>query len=280
MAYYMLQVYANNGSKKAINWLEMTASKGNVTHQSKLGRMYLEGIGVEINYPKAFLWSQMAAENDDVYAQHRLGVLYLSGIYKDYDMAFKWLKKSAKKDHLPAFYDMARLAEKGYRRAFQFIEESSANGDILAKCVLGYMYTYGKFVNQNIPKAIELFKMSEDIPTGEPIKHLEELAGYGYIMAIKALKEIASEEKPYRLFTALNSLEKLAENGHKLALNALIDLAEKEYTFILFGASNRLENLAKKGAPGAMDALEMLEENGSTIATQILERLYRDKKYD
>jgi len=242
MAYYMMQVYANNGMDKAIKWLEMTALNGNVIHQSKLGRMYFEGMGVKQDFPKAFLWSQMAAENDDTQAQNLLGVLYLKTAYPDYETSFKWLKISAKKGYLQSFYNLIMLAEKGYIGALQYLQKKSKKGDQSAKCVLGYMYMHGKCVDQDTQKAIQLFKQSYEV--SDSIKHLEEMVINDDLNALYALEEIATDEKSYRLFSALDSLERLASNGNVNALISLINIMDKEDPQRIFGAAHRLKNIA------------------------------------
>ena len=55
------------------------AKRGHVRSQSRLGRCYDNGEGVEQNFKTAFEWYTKAAEQNDAYAQLNLSNLYYKG---------------------------------------------------------------------------------------------------------------------------------------------------------------------------------------------------------
>src|SRR5690606_40942624 len=62
--------------KKAVEWYQKAAEKGNADAQFNLGVMYKNGNGVAKDYKKAVEWYQKAAEKGNANAQFNLGVMY------------------------------------------------------------------------------------------------------------------------------------------------------------------------------------------------------------
>ncbi|MBI3902835.1 MAG: sel1 repeat family protein [Nitrosomonadales bacterium] len=83
--------------KKAINWLNNAAAQGNAEAQAFLGFVNYYGLGVEQDYKAAALWTRKAAEHGVEEAQHNLGWMYQKGqgVAQDWVQAYKWLKIAA-----------------------------------------------------------------------------------------------------------------------------------------------------------------------------------------
>ncbi len=67
---------------KADNWIEKAkkaAEQGDVITQTRLGRMYYWGQGVERDYKEAFNWYRKSAEQGNAKAQHMLAEMYYEG---------------------------------------------------------------------------------------------------------------------------------------------------------------------------------------------------------
>ena len=77
------------------------AEQENPRAQSKLGWIYLKGLGVKPDTRKAILWYKEAAEQGYAHAQYTLGLIYRngSGINVNHYESQKWLKLAAKQHY-------------------------------------------------------------------------------------------------------------------------------------------------------------------------------------
>lgn len=73
------------------------AFAGNSDAQYQLGRMYLDGIGLNQDFAEAAAWFLKAARQGDARAQTEVGLLYArgKGVAQDYNLALSWLAKAA-----------------------------------------------------------------------------------------------------------------------------------------------------------------------------------------
>ena len=87
--------------KKAIYWYEKAAVGGHVDAQINLACCYQRGEGVFPDMDKAAYWFEKAAIQGAADAQLSLGLYYFHGDgankEKDYEKAFYWFMKAAKK---------------------------------------------------------------------------------------------------------------------------------------------------------------------------------------
>ncbi|EJW5829018.1 sel1 repeat family protein [Escherichia coli] len=82
-------------------WYEQSAEQENPRAQSKLGLIYLKGLGVKPDTRKAILWYKEAAEQGYAHAQYTLGLIYRNGtgINVNHYESQKWLKLAAKQHY-------------------------------------------------------------------------------------------------------------------------------------------------------------------------------------
>ena len=75
------------------------AEQGNMTAQSFIGMMYLNGNGVPQDYAEAVKWSRKAAAHGDIPAMYNLGGMYKSGlgVLQDNVIAHMWFNLAASK---------------------------------------------------------------------------------------------------------------------------------------------------------------------------------------
>ena len=116
--------------KKAAELFEKAANHGHSDAQDYLGYQYQIGLGIKENKQEAIKWYTLSAVQDNAQAQYDLAKLYEHE--EDFENANKWYKKAARKDHPEALY------------------------------ALGYKYYYGKGIEENHAKALELFKKSAE----------------------------------------------------------------------------------------------------------------------
>ena len=136
--------------------------------QYRIGKMYLYGLGTDIDENEAFGYISTAAEQGNRYAQFTLGNMYRygSGTPIDNESALKWYISSSDKGQPFASYAAASLMEQLgnfpqediYARYAQALEaflkldkEQSANDEVFTK--IGMMYLKGKGTEENTEAA-------------------------------------------------------------------------------------------------------------------------------
>lgn len=117
----------------------MAARRGDYDAQTRLGRLHEEGLGCSQDYQRAFFWYKKAAKRkrrDSVEAKFNLGRLYQQGLgcHRDLELAESWLREAVEDNYRPALYEYVALATEGV---------------VQAQTNLGYFYWIGKTVSQN-----------------------------------------------------------------------------------------------------------------------------------
>jgi SEL1 protein len=131
--------------KEAAGYFRSAAEAGDPEAQSLLGRMYLDGEGVEQSDKKAFKWISLAAEQNEPYALDYLGYMYYEG----------------------------RGTEKSFEKALDCFVRSADEGNPEGAFNAGSMYLQSEGTNRDLSKAEEYFLIAAD--SGDPMA-LTELA--------------------------------------------------------------------------------------------------------
>ena len=134
-------------NQKAFYWFRKSAEKGNIDAQYRLGVMYSDGKGVEINFEKGFYWYQKSAEQGHHKAQNNLGLLYYygTGVEKDYKKAFHWFQKSAEQENPEAQFQLGDMYEHGvevsqnFDKAFYWYTKAIQKGVFETRILFGLM---------------------------------------------------------------------------------------------------------------------------------------------
>ena len=121
------------GYAKARKYFEMAASRGNIEAMYLLGKMYLDGKGIDKDVAKADKLFLESADKGYHKSQYSLGLLYLEG-------------KGVEEDYVKAKY---------------WFEMASSQNNANAQYKLGTMYLEGKGVDEDMEKAKELFKKAK-----------------------------------------------------------------------------------------------------------------------
>ena len=152
----------------------MAAEKGNAGAQSRMGAA-CAGRG---DYAEALKWYLKAADQGDPGAAESLGSMYEKGIgvSADYGEAVKWYLKAAEQSD----GDAVRLCSLGlrvyalasghggdnagewYGKAAEMLGKPAENGNPLAQCRLGFMYSMGQGAGRDPKKAAELYRKAAD----------------------------------------------------------------------------------------------------------------------
>jgi TPR repeat protein len=112
---YDLGWHVQPDGKESIRLLTEAAEQGYTPAQYEVGRIYLYGRGVPIDYAKALLWEQKAAEKGDPRAQRDLAFMYERGfgVPADPTLAAKWNRKAAGQGNPEAQAHLARALDEG-----------------------------------------------------------------------------------------------------------------------------------------------------------------------
>ena len=91
------------------------AEQGNMTAQSFIGMMYLNGNGVPQDYAEAVKWSRKAAAHGDIPAMYNLGGMYKSGlgVPQDYAKALGFYRRTAAVGFYDAWNDLGGMYARG-----------------------------------------------------------------------------------------------------------------------------------------------------------------------
>jgi len=95
--------------------VQAQAEKGNAESQYKLGKMYTEGTGVNIDYARATAAFKSAAEQGYTKAEYKLGLHYYegTGVRQDRKIAYKWFKAAATQNLPAAQYYLGKMYAEG-----------------------------------------------------------------------------------------------------------------------------------------------------------------------
>ena len=161
-------------AQKALYWLEKAANSHHPLAQRFLGTLYLNGstrgrkLKVKPDPQKAAHWYLRAARNDDGPSQAAIGFMYMTGrgVKKDLNEAKKWNALAASKGDAGAQRRMLTLEkalETEGKRETQVndiltLREAYQKGNVQAGSDLGRLYYYSPAPNNNVSRAIGLFR--------------------------------------------------------------------------------------------------------------------------
>ena len=130
---YLSFLYVNmEDYEKALLWGRKAAQMGDPTACTVLGRIFNEGLGVEIDHIQALKWYEGAADKGDADAQNIVGNMYSGkdlGVL-DLKKAFKYYKKAAEQDHIYGMFNLGLCYAEGdgcpkdMRKALNWIEKA------------------------------------------------------------------------------------------------------------------------------------------------------------
>ncbi|OOF82112.1 tetratricopeptide repeat protein [Rodentibacter caecimuris] len=149
---------------KALNEVETAVAQGHKEAQTRLGHFYYYYGENEIrNVKKALELYKSAARQGDRLALYQLGLIYEYGneeIKADENQAYDFYRKSAEQNFPLALNKLAYYYySKGvWSSFFEYSEKAEELGDIIGTLYLAYAYKEGLGTNQDIEKAISLYR--------------------------------------------------------------------------------------------------------------------------
>lgn len=150
---------------KALELLQAESEKGNLLAVFDLGRMYADGLGVEIDTDKAQEYYALALDGFEAleiqkpwkYLEYRIGKMYAQGLgtEQDYELAAEWFTKSASQKYKFAEYSLGGLYYRGqgvqqsFQKAFELYLRSAKQGFPYADFDVAKMFRDGIGTEKN-----------------------------------------------------------------------------------------------------------------------------------
>lgn len=144
---------------KDLELLQAESEKGNLLAVFDLGRIYADGLGVEIDTEKAqgyyaqalYGFKTLEMQKPWKYLEYRIGKMYAQGLgtEQDYELAAQWFKKSAEQKYKFAEYSLGGLyyrgqgVEQSYEKAFELYLRSANQGFPYADFEVAKMFSDG-----------------------------------------------------------------------------------------------------------------------------------------
>ncbi len=250
------------------------AEIGNALAMYDLGRMHMDGLGVEMNADAAQEWYAKAltaffeveSNKSSPYIQYRIGKMHNAGLGtpQDYLKAADWFHMAVAKNHKYAQYSLAGLyysghgVEQCYETAFDLYRKSAAQKNPYASYELAKMHRDGVGTDKNIEKADEHFQK----------------AFIGFLVLEAQSKD---DKLQYRLgqmlYTGTGTDKDIAAAIEYFEQSAKLGNVNAQYMLgkIYLEADTDRENVEK-----ALEWLAKASDNGDALAQYALAKLYRD----
>ena len=156
----------NYNPEFAVKLFTEAANGGIAVAKYKLGKMLLNGDGVEKDIVKAVEWLKQAALEENEFAEYALGRLYLKGaeVEKNDVVAEEYLLKAAKHGNKYAEYILGKEYLRGenfpkdVQKAIDYLKRAAEKGLNFAEYELGKIYLFGKDIPKDTETALEYLK--------------------------------------------------------------------------------------------------------------------------
>lgn len=264
--------------EQAFALFESESEKGNALAIFDMGRMFADGLGMNIDTQKAHVYYAKALSAFQIveskkaweYTEYRIGKMFAQGLgtQQDYEKAGKWFTMSAKEKYKYAEYSLGGLyyrgqgIEQSYEIAFELYLKSAKQGFPYADFEVAKMYRDGigtakndKESNKHFHSAFIGFESLEKQSHDDKIQYR---LGWMLQTGIGTEKDI-KQAKEY--------FEKSASVGNTFACYSLAKLILAE------------ENPSEEEVQKAIQYLQNASDNGNQFAQYALAKFYLNAKY-
>ena len=237
---------------KAMVWARKAAQMEHPQACFMLGRIYDEGLGVDVNHIEGLKWFEKAANNGDADAQNIVGNIYLNADYVEHDP----------------------------KKALSYYQKAATQGHLDGMMNLGYCYQEGIGTDMDFFAAEKWIRKAAEGGLQDAINILKTNPHYN--KDIKAKKKTLTEDEAKALYDAVDTnsdpskikeLQKFAEAG---------DVWAMFYYARLYTMSNSVKRnfelavdyytkAANAGNPKAMYNLGVCYENGNGVSQDYTE---------
>ena len=227
------------------------AEDGDTDIMEELAEAYLNGIGVETDFPKAVYWFKKLAETGNAMAMFNVGLHYAKGcgVERSFENAVYWMRKAAENGDDDASQLIEKLSkaivaektallgdaqaqaelasvymflgnsldqadyEEEYAIAFDYAQKAALQNNAEGIWTLALCYEHGRGVDEDVDKAIELYRKGTELGHA-PSQHS---------LACYLMRGDYLDAEPE---TAFSLFEKSALQGYKLAEFSLCKMYE------------------------------------------------------
>mgnify|MGYP000464249255 FL=1 len=160
----------NYNPEFAVKLFTEAVSGGITVAKYKLGKMFLNGDGVEKDITKAVEWLKQAALEENEFAEYALGRIYLKGaeVEKDDVVAEEYLLKAANRGNKYAAYLLGKeylsgeTFGKDAENAEKYLLKAAEHDNKFAEYILGKEYLRGENFPKDVQKAIYYLKRAAE----------------------------------------------------------------------------------------------------------------------
>ncbi len=238
------EFYDKKNYTEALKYYKLSASGNDGGVFNRLGYMYFEGLGVNVDVTEAVKWFRKSAEQGYMYGQYNLGLMYElgRGVEKDVNEAIRWYRKAADQGYQDAKDKLAKLSdsgttlseteikyyvdkadkyyeEKNYQEALKNYLIAANAGDVHAQNWVGWMYQSAEGVERNYKEAYKWHLKAADQGNMYGQYNLGRMYRYGRGIAKDVLLAIQWYEKAaaQNYSDAMNELGNIYYNGEGVA---------------------------------------------------------------
>jgi len=152
--------------RKAFEYFQRAAEKGEPDAVAQLGHMYANGFGVDKDPEEAIQHFQEAINEGSASGSYGLGYMYLAGegVEQDYARAYQNFKVAAEKKHLESHFHLGVLhllgqgCRKDTTKALRYFNIAAQHGHTLSMYNLAMMYLKGHGTAPSCSSALSILK--------------------------------------------------------------------------------------------------------------------------
>jgi len=264
--------------KVALELFTEESVKGNALAMFDIGRIYSDGLGVEIdmdkanNYYKKALSRFQRVESQKAweYTEYRIGKMYAQGLgtEKDLKTAAYWFNLSARKKYKYAQYSIGSLyyrgqgVEQNFQTAFSLYLKSAKQGFPYADFEVAKMYRDGTGINKDTKESNHFFKKAfvgfEKLEKQSCDDKIQYRLGWMLQNGIGTNRDIVKAKEYFG---------KSAKFGNNFACYSLAKIILEE--------DNPTDEEVKK----AIDYMHIASDNGNKFAQYSLGKIYLEGKH-
>ena len=169
----LVQAQVSGDFDVAFSKVKTLADEGNAKAQTRIGFLYLHGMGVKLDYATARQWFVKAIQTGgDPSAYVGLGAIYehSMGVTQDYGKAADLYREGMEKGSTAAYaflgfmYQTGQGVPQDFEEAYKLYKKGDKLGDAWAQARLGAYYMLGTFsVKQDYAKAREYFEKAAKV---------------------------------------------------------------------------------------------------------------------
>ena len=241
--------------EKAMLWARKAAQMEQPMAFLALGRIYDDGLGVDINHIEGLKWFEKAADKGDANAQNLIGNIYLYADYVEHNpiKAFKYYQMAASQGHLEGMTNLGYCYQEGIgtdiniQTAEEWLHKAADGGNADAQNILGNLYHN---IMMDDVKAFKYYKLAADQGQLGGMANV----GISYLEG-QGVKADATKAKEW--------LRKAADGGQEDAIRIL-----NENPF----NSDKLQN--KNIAQGLVNTEELLSKGDNALRSKKYKEAY------